>query len=59
AKLYQEAYLYENGLIGAIDKTFGIWATKVILGHKEPEKESNPVDGLTDVIGKLLDKLPN
>ena len=59
AKLYQEAYLYENGLIGAIDKTFGIWATKVILGHKEPEKESQPIDGLADSISKLIDRLPN
>tara|TARA_R110000787_G_scaffold51048_1_gene121159 strand:- start:114 stop:542 length:429 start_codon:yes stop_codon:yes gene_type:complete len=38
AKLYQEAYLYESGLAGTIDKTFGIWATKTILGHREPDK---------------------
>jgi len=38
AKLFQEAYLYEAGLAGVIDKTFGIWATKTILGHREPDK---------------------
>lgn len=59
AKLYQEAYLYENGLLGAIDKTFGIWATKTILGHREPERGSPPIDDLADSISKLIDKLPN
>ena len=59
AKLYQEAYLYECGLAGAIDKTFGIWATKTILGHREPEKEVNSDDTLTDALSKLIDKLPN
>jgi len=59
AKLYQEAYLYECGLAGAIDKTFGIWATKTILGHREPEKEVNSDDTLIDALSKLIDKLPN
>lgn len=59
AKLYQEAYLYEAGLVGAIDRTFGIWATKTILGHKEPEREPEGGNDMADVLSKLIDKLPN
>ncbi len=50
AKEYQEAYLYEAGISGLIDRTFGIWATKTLLGHKEPEKDAQVID--TDV-GKI------
>lgn len=59
AKLYQEAYLYEAGLAGAIDRTFGIWATKTILGHKEPEKEQGGSGDMADAISKLISRLPN
>ena len=58
AKLYQEAYIYENGLSGVIDKTFGIWAAKVILGHKEPESKKPDSSELADALSKLADKLP-
>ena len=59
AKLYQEAFLYEAGLAGAIDKTFGIWATKTILGHREPEREQDNNNDMSDVLSKLIDKLPS
>lgn len=59
AKLYQEAYLYENGIAGTIDRTFGMWATKTILGHREPEKEiSNDASSISEALKELADKLP-
>lgn len=60
AKLYQEAFLYEAGLVGAIDRTFGIWATKTILGHKEPEREqTDKGEDIADALNNLADKLPS
>lgn len=53
AKLFQEAYLYEAGLAGVIDKTFGIWATKTLLGHKEPEKTDTVI--LKGSLSSLVD----
>ena len=37
-KAAQEAYLYECGLAGVTDKTFTIWATKTLLGHREVQQ---------------------
>ncbi len=60
AKQYQEAYLYEAGIGGVIDRTFGIWATKTLLGHREPEKDnSDGTEDLADALTKLADKLPS
>lgn len=59
AKLYQEAWLYENGLAGVIDRTFGIWTTKVMLGHKEPEPARDDNSDLAEALSKIADKLPS
>ena len=47
AKEYQEAFIYEGGMSGAVNPTFAIWSAKAILGHRDTEiaqtEESKPL----------------
>lgn len=39
AKEYQEAFIYEGGMSGAVNPTFAIWSAKAILGHRDTDTQ--------------------
>jgi len=39
AKEYQEAFIYEGGMSGAVNPTFAIWSAKAILGHRDTDAQ--------------------
>ena len=41
AKNYQEAFIYEGAMAGAINPTFAIWSAKAILRHRDNDQNLN------------------